>query len=916
MIRLYFLIAFSILVAGSRTIAQTPDTIPQTQFHPNGMSVTVVPLHDLVGTQLKTNNFHRGVFHDWHQLWQGRTAGFTAVRPGSDPHQAFDIRARGLHTFNLRTEPLLVVDGLPGVSMQSLDPTDIAEVNILRDGVGMARYGARGSAGVIEVKTHNALADGQRFRVHYRPEVGFDFAEKLYTVPSQVAFISFGGTDIIPEQPGETDWQKEVVRPAALNHAHHLTLAGRYHRDGVVQARMHYRQQQGILRGSQFDQLTGYLGVAQSLFQRKIQLTTGVHLAQRRSDLGFREAYRYAVIGNPTALVKSDLQRYEPYGGYVEQEIFDSYNPVAIREQNLNLRDNSYRMAHFNATWKIHPTLRAEVRTALDREQTNAAEYYSPQSRWRGQGRSGYGKASTLTQQQALLDACLNYDKSWKKIALNATIGHTMQDQKRVFDYAEATNIGDLKPQSGQFADYLANLDQRDTSIFYQFTNDDNYAAQTTRYSSLYGQVAANYNKMAFLSTGMRYEGASQLGPDARWAAFPYVEMGFDFAPIFKQDALRQLRLSASQATSGQAIQTDGLWDYTLSPGSAIHYNFEYRPGTTLSLNRNNNFGFERHTERAIRFDAAITHRYRLQMVAYRSVSTDLTMLQRVPSPPNATFNTYTNAGELNNRGAELTLNVQAISKADFGWDIGFVASRNRTTFTGVGFADTMITANLGSPGNCCGGYSVLYNGAPLGQFYGHVALSDQLENGAIPITDINGDGFFFPGDERDRRELTNARPRMEWGLHQHLRWRNWQAGLSLRGVLGHRMVNDMRYHYGTNSVDKNSFNRVITDYFNEDFVGSYSFSDYFIEKASFLRVQNVYITWQHPNERLYLTLGGNNILTFTNYSGLDPELRLRDEGPSDNGGISNPTNFVMGVDRRNSIPAVRSVFLTVGLRM
>jgi TonB-dependent starch-binding outer membrane protein SusC len=897
MIRSYFLIAVLIFAGNWRATAQRLDTLPQVRPVVKSLIHYVPDDHrfpepifaicgdpyfppvitDLVGTQLKAKHFHQGVFYNWHQLWQGRTAGFTAVRPGSNPNQAFDIRARGLHSMNLSADPLIVVDGLPGVSMQSLDPTDIAEVNILRDGVGMARYGARGSAGVIEVKTHAALDDRKHFKLQYRPEVGFDFAEKLYQVPDKQFFTMLGGKDINPTADYETNWQQEVIRPVGINTAHHLTIAGRYHRDGVVQARIHYRNQQGILRGSQFDQLTGYLGVAQSLFQRKVQLKAGLHLAQNRANLGFMEAYRYAVVANPTAEVKNNDPINQSNGGYVALGN-NVFNPVAMIQRNINSKDVTYSMVHLNASWKIHPTLQMEVYSAFEREVTSRLLDLKLQRVGQLFFTQNYNER--FNNKQGVVDAHIKYDKTWEKTNLSATLGNTLQIRNN-------------------------------TSLL---------QSDSTRYASLYGQVAANYNKMVFLSAGMRYEGASQLGPDARRGVFPYVEMGFDFAPVIRQSAISQLRLSASQATSGQATPLDNLWQGNAASIFDLRYTLEPLIFQPLLINTNTHFGFERHTERALQLDAMLGHRYHLQMVVYKSVSSDLTTLQFAPPEIGRTVATYNNVGQLSNRGAELTLNMRAISNTNFSWDIGFVAHHNHTTITHLPFADTLRIGALNNA-STSGGYdhhvNRLYNGVALGQYYGQVALSGQVQYGELVIKDLNGDGLVIGSDDRDKRELTNAQPLMEWGLHQQFRWGNWQAGLSLRSVIGHRMVNEMRYRYSRPPVFEDNINCVLTDYFDKNLIFPYRFSDYFIEKASFLRVQNVHITWQHPNQKWSVTLGANNLFTWTKYSGLDPELRLSDVGPNDTYGLDfSTTNLVTGVDRLNSIPAVRSVFLTVGFRM
>jgi TonB-dependent starch-binding outer membrane protein SusC len=873
----------------------------------------IPPPADLVGTRLKVPQFHQGIFYDWHQLWQGRTAGLTVVRPGSDPNQNFNVRARGLHTLHLRTDPLYVVDGVPGISMQSLDPADIVEVNILRDGVGMARYGGRGSAGVVEVKTRRAPDNMGKFWVNYHAQAGTELAEKLYTVTSRDAFIAFGGADVTPNEDTDTDWQREVVRPLALNHAHHLNIGARYLRHGIVTARLHYRGHQGILQESQFGQLNGSVLAEYGLLDNTLRISAGVNLHNRRSELGFEEAYRYAVTANPTAPIRTDNLL---YGGYYELGIFDAFNPVAMIEQNTSRATRQYLMAHAQATWQILPSLSAEVRLANERSRSLGVQYYSPQSLWRGEFAKGRGISDQRRQDQLITDALIRYHKLWKGLGVTARGGYTFQDVLLQSNGWNLNNVQNISPNGWdlqQFRkDLIAQYDAVGVNTLEQKRQDD----LKNRYVSLWGQFDANYRSMFFLSTGLRRDGASALGPDTRTRAFPYVEMGWDLARHFDQNTLLQLRIGGSWAQSGQAPDFDDFQNLSFYVGGLFQFQNDstYVPTATISYQFSDGLRYEVHTERALTVDWNLWGSLRGQLAVYNAKSTDLLM----PENRLGAGTAWSNQAEISNRGIELTLNYEVFNTNQFEWNTGFVASRNRTVLTAVGQEDSTVISFLGAPGNCCGGYGLLYNGTPLGQFYGSVTLSDEVDgSGSIPLTDLNGDGFAFSNDIRDMRPIGQAQPRWELGWHNTFRYKGWRAGMSFRAVIGHDMVNDMYYNYGTNSDTKSAYNRVITRAFNDKLTGRYSFSDYFVERATFLRLQQIYVE-RDLNSRFSITLGANNLLTWTRYSGLDPELQLTDRGATSGGSQSGSgeSRYMMGIERRNSIPAARALHVGVRVRL
>ncbi|MEO6758554.1 MAG: TonB-dependent receptor plug domain-containing protein, partial [Saprospiraceae bacterium] len=277
-------------------------------------------------THLEASQFNRGQINDRNQLWQALVPGFTVTRPGSNPNEAFDARIRGLRTITGNTQPLYVVDGVPGVDLFSVDPSDIVAVDVLRDAASTAIYGGRGTNGVVLITTRPAETGG--LKINYQGQVSVESAAKRYTVQDESQFLARGGIDLSPGFTANTDWQSEVLQ-TAVSHAHHLAATTGLG-PGFLKVGLHYREVTGILRESGFEQYNGNLLTSRRIWKNRLTLSAGATLGQRYSNYGFPDAYRYALSANPSSLVRSDDAQYAANDGYVETPYFDYFNPVAI----------------------------------------------------------------------------------------------------------------------------------------------------------------------------------------------------------------------------------------------------------------------------------------------------------------------------------------------------------------------------------------------------------------------------------------------------------------------------------------------------------------------------------------------------------------------------------------------------------
>ena len=288
-------------------------------------------------TIVEKETFNQGVISDPYLLLQGKAAGLQIYTRGDNPNGLSSVYLRGPSSLT-PTLPLVVIDGVIGASLSSIDPNDIESFSILKDGSAAAVYGMRGSAGVILITTKKGISS-KRWKWSYQGQVSSESATDAIAVMDAEAFRAVGGVDL----GSQTDWLNEITyNPVSYNHG--LAVAGAVGKNTAIRLSSNYRNKKGTLRNTGFDQFNARLNVTSTAFQEKFTINFITSYTNRTQQNGFPEALRYATFHNPTAPVLGVDAPFsfnsEQFGGYYEMlGIFDAYNPVSIVEQNRNDTD-------------------------------------------------------------------------------------------------------------------------------------------------------------------------------------------------------------------------------------------------------------------------------------------------------------------------------------------------------------------------------------------------------------------------------------------------------------------------------------------------------------------------------------------------------------------------------------------------
>ncbi len=853
---------------------------------------------------VKSEDFNTGLVNDPSQLLQGKVAGLSIARPGGDPNAGFNIRLRGLSTIGANTQPLIIIDGIPGASLQSIDPQDIESIDVLKDGSAAAIYGTRGSSGVILITTKQG-AKGTA-KVEYSGYVTSETIAESVDVLSPSAYAAFpGSTDL----GSSTDWF-DVTTQNATSHVHNLSLSGGS-KSTTYRVSMNYRDNEGVAIGSGFESLNARLNLTQKALDDKLKVAFNVSATTSTANFGFNEAFRYATIFNPTAPTRdASLTQYD---GYFQQVLFDYYNPLAILEQNVNEGIRKRIVASIRGDYDLTDELSVGIFYSENHENDILGQYWDKQSFWVGADRNGLATRQTDDRFNRLFELTGQYDTKFDNLGFKLLGGYS---------YQAFSNEG-FRAQGGDFltdAFTYNNLGQ--AGDFNNGLGSISSYKNTSKLIAFFGRANLNYDDTYFFQGIYRYEGSSRFGTNNEWGDFFGLSAGAELAKLMEAPDVDRLKLRVSYGRTGALPANDllSLQRFAGNPTAAFFFDGAYVPSYGPVSNANPDLQWETKTDFNVGVDFAFLD-YKLtgSLEYYSTVTEDMLLTVDVPVPPNLFGSTLVNIGELNNTGVELALNYQAVKTDNFSWTPTFTFATYNTELVSLStddfdFGDERLFSNIGAPGLNGTPIVRLKVGEPIGQIWAFDIDENDLVNdaGFWNLQDVDGDGTFCDCED-DKRVVGNGLPSFELNFGSSFTYDNFDFQFLLRGLFGHDLVNTFRVFYQNPNVISsynvlNSAQELLDAGLT---TADNRFSDYQVEDASFLKLDNISLgyTLDLPEgsdfSKIRFYVAGQNLFVITDYSGVDPEVRYNDP---DGGGL------VPGVDRRNTW--FRTQSFTFGLQL
>ncbi len=875
---------------------------------------------------LDSDDFIAGNVNSPNELIQGKVAGLQITTRNGNPNDNPEVRLRGISSFGANQEPLVVVDGILGASMENLDPNDIESIDVLKDASAAAIFGTRGSAGVIMITTKSGQTQ-QGVSVDYNVFYTYEGIENRLDVLTATEYRELAERTGLkaPDEGADTEWFKEVTQQGS-NMVHSLALSGGTE-STTYRVSGNFRDRNGIQRYTGFQEIGGRLNITQWALDRDLEITFQLAATNKEQNFGFADAFKFAGIMNPTAPVTAP--GFENVGGYFEQPLFNYFNPVAIIEEGSRLGENKFFNGLLRAEYNLRaiiPGLSFAMQYSLQSQDQIRRNFYSQQHKVRG-GATAAARGPGLAEQSyadlsnELFEATFHFNQDvTPDLNLEAIAGYSYND---FINEGFSASGGDFIAESVMFNNFSFAQD------FSQGEGNVGSFRNTNRLIGFFGRTNLNYKGAVFFNAALRREGSSRFGADNKWGTFWSAGVGVEVGEFVDLPFFNSLRVRGSIGKTGQDAPESGLSLQRFAPAGNFFVNGAFIQSFGPVSNANPDLKWEEKTEINIGVDfVGMDYRLSGRIDAYNATTSDLLFEVGVPVPPNLFPTTWTNVGELETSGIELSLDYDAVTSSGPGslvWNTGVIVSLySETMLNKFVNEEVQFLASPGSPGLNTPDLIRIKQGEPIGQLWGpkFSRIGDQGQWLFLKPdgTEVEYTGLTFPTDEQI---LGNGLPDYQIGWTNRVSFGDFDFNIFIEGVFGHQLANMFSLFY---SVPKqiSSYN-VLDDALElEELVDDPRWSSKYVENADYVRINNASIGWTVPAEymgntpfnRLRVYVSGNNLWTFTGYSGLNPQVRYVDynQGQSEQG--SSGGSLAPGIERRIEWFTSRSISLGLSLNL
>jgi iron complex outermembrane receptor protein len=861
-------------------------------------------------TSISAKDFQQGNIQSPEQLIVGKVAGVSITSNNGQPGSGSTIRIRGGASLNASNDPLIVIDGVPlsGSSLSGapnplslINPNDIETFTVLKDASATAIYGSRASNGVILITTKKGQSG--------TPIINFNTQLAVSKIIKTVdalsadefrAYVEANGTDAQKALLGtaKTDWQDEIYR-TGISTDNNLSISGAL-KSMPYRVSLGYLLQHGILITDKMQRPSASINISPRFFNKHLKIDLNLKGAQTKSHFANQGAIINAVQFDPTQAVMDESS---PFGGYFEWVTKDDAgkatlnpnaprNPVAlIRQQDNNGTVNrSFGNAQFDYKFHFLPDLHANLNLGYDISKgsgtTFVPEYAAQNFTTKGQNNKYLQKVDNK-----VAEFYLSYAKDLKSIKsnLSATAGYGYYNNatKNYFYPNFSANGEIVEGSQPKFA----------------------YDIPENTLISYYGRLIYTFDDKYILAGSIRTDGSSRFSPENRWGVFPSVALTWRInreefmKPV---SALNDLKLRLSYGITGNQ---DGIANYSYLGIYSVSSNAsQYQFGNTFY-----NMTAPAAYDQNIKWEQTATANAGLDFGFFDnrlSGSLDVyykktkNLLNTVPIPIGSNFSNQilTNVGNIENKGVEFAVNGTPIATGKLTWNAGFNFTYNNnkiTNLTAVSdpeFAGNQTGGITGGTGQSIQIHSVNYN------TFSYYVFKQVYDQDGKPLEDVyadlNGDGVI---NQKDQYRYKSPFPKVMLGFNTQLTYDKWSLSTILRANIGNYMYNNVASNFGVrrNILNPNNIlGNSTTDIYNTNFFNNRYQSDYYVQNASFLRMDNVGIGYNAGRvlgNRMNLRINATcqNVFVVTQYKGLDPEI---------NGGIDynlypRPRTFVLGLN-------------------
>ena len=815
---------------------------------------------------------------------QGRAAGVSVVSPSGQPGGELSIRVRGTTSFNGSNDPLYVVDGVPVDNINFLSPNDIADMQILKDASSAAIYGSRAANGVVLITT-KAGSKGDA-KISFNAQYSINKVAKKIDVLNSAQYKELqdeiGLVNLPDDLPDLTDWHDETY---TTGHTQNYQLAVSNGNDIMkYYISAGYQNEKGVLDVSYFKRFSFRTNV-EGKIRKWLTVNANVSYSDYSSNGGGamgtganRGGTILSVVNTPTyAPVWDSLNPGQYYNNFYGVGNITNPRENMARAENDKSKENRL-IASGSLLFTILPELTYKSTFSIDRRNAISTTFLDPISTaW---GRENYGLGSDNRNMNTVLtfDNVVNYVKSFKDHSLDVMVGSSWTDSDYTNSWINGSHYRNADVQTLNAANKIA-------------WNGTGSGASQWGIMSYFGRVSYNYLSKYLVTANVRVDGSSRLHEDHRWGTFPSFSAAWRMSSEdFMKDLtwINDLKIRGGWGTTGNQ---NGIGDYAYLQRYNINRvdwtvegNENAVPNISPANLRTKDLKWETTTQTNIGFDfTAFNNRLTVNFDWYYKHTKDMLMNVSLPASGSSVASTIQrNEGEMTNKGVEFTISSRNLV-GEFEWTTDFNMSFNRNKLTKLALQKVYSTCTTSDFIK----EDVVRNeeGRPLGGFFGYVAQGVDPETGEMIYADITGDGKVTSSD---RTYIGDPNPDFTFGMTNNFYWKGISLSIFLQGSYGNDIYNASRIETEGMYDGKNQSARVldrwrvpgqITDVPKAGW--DIRNSSYFVEDGSYLRVKNISIAYDIKARflqragisKLQPYFSASNLLTWTSYKGMDPEV-------------------------------------------
>ncbi|MDQ2719621.1 MAG: TonB-dependent receptor [Bacteroidota bacterium] len=882
---------------------------------------------DLTGSVSSINSDHMnlgGTTANLAQAIQGRAAGVQVQQSDFSPGGSISITVRGGNSINTTNEPLYVVDGFITDNGKFINPNDIADIQILKDASATAIYGSRGGNGVVLITTKKGkpgkmqidgdFSNGFQY-LTYKPSL---LNGSQYAAIQNATAVEDGKPPVFPPSfpIANTNWYKETTQQSSvLNRT--VSLSGN-DKNSKIYISGNYFKQNGVLKNTDLERYSIRVG-AEKRFSERVNVGANFYgastLSHTQRYVGDITAPLYSILTAPPS-----IPVYNADGSYYKYLGHD--NALAGLIEPTNVNDNKLINGNMFVDYDVIKNLTYHFSAGSEYSQTTFGQYI-PKTLVSGQANNGIAQEQITNSFRWLAEQYVTYKYTTGPHSFTALLGTS--NQKDVF---QGLGAGSRGFSTDVYLFY--NLNAGSVPTISGTPTPTSYKTEV-KLTSYYGRLNYSYKDKILATFTLRNDGSSRFAPNYKYGYFPSGALAWRLTdePFMKAvPVFSNLKVRVSYGVTGNDRIGTSNYPYlaTFSNyGTSLGAGSDFSAGIEPTSLSNNNLKWESNAQGDIGVDMGFLNgKLNATIDVYRKKTSDL--LLSVPIGQWWGFSSQIkNAGSIENKGIEFAINSENFKTKDFSWSTSFNIAYNKQRVLSLADNVSIISTNTANPSGVVSGreFTRLEPGKELGVIYGyvyegvikvgeHYAAEPNAKPGDPKYADLNGDGKITPDD---RTYLGNTNPRYIAGFGNDFSFKGFDLNVFFQGAFGYYLYNMNRLVLesttGTDALNRfvagvNENTSIPREGYFLSTYGSYVNSR-FVENASYIRLKSVSLGYNVPVYRikqikfidgLRIYASGQNLLTFTKYTGTDPEVNSHSSNTN--------VNVAGGIDF-NSFPAFRT---------